>query len=250
MNRRSIRTSLAGPLAALLAAMQSLAGVIVPADTRPVAVIGGVLALPLEGSPERWPEGVTLQRADGGAPIEGSVAWIGTAAASLERSWTTPEQALDVRPIARAPADRPHAGVEVDETGRDARRVGRGVDDAVDGAVDAGVGPEVGDEVLVIEPRAGIDDGNDDGFGVAADVPGVGATDVDHAVERAERGIVRRGNDVADVVRLDVFAEAELPVVRERFLDRHAARKRDDLEAAEAGELPVDAGTEFFVGAI
>ena len=98
------------PLAALLGAIALVsaahAGAILPAQTRPLTTVGGVLALPLTGAPDRWPETLLLQRQDGGKPVEGVVAWVGAMAPALERSWTTPEESLDVRPVARAPQGR------------------------------------------------------------------------------------------------------------------------------------------------
>lgn len=79
-----------------------------PSELRPTAAIGGVLGLQLSADgPVQWPARLTLQREDGGAPVEGVVAWVAAASPTLERAWTSADERLEVRPVQRAPAGQP-----------------------------------------------------------------------------------------------------------------------------------------------
>jgi hypothetical protein len=83
----------------------SIARSIEPVMTSPAATIGGVIAIPMRGEAgERWPSRMRIERLDGGAPIEGMLAWIASAPPSLDRGWTSADERLDVRPISKAPA--------------------------------------------------------------------------------------------------------------------------------------------------
>jgi len=89
----------------------SLGAQITATVQQPAAARGGVLAIALSNTSNtsgmQWPETLTLQRVDGGAAIEGVVAWIAAAEPTVERSWTKADEQLDIRPIAHAPSDRP-----------------------------------------------------------------------------------------------------------------------------------------------
>ena len=90
-------------LASLGMAITARAQGIEPAVRQPVAVRGGVLAVPLQAaSGTRWPDTLVLQRTDGGEPITGVLAWIGAAEPSVARAWTQADEQLDVRPVSRA----------------------------------------------------------------------------------------------------------------------------------------------------
>lgn len=79
-----------------------------PVDARPAATIGGVLGVQLTADgPAQWPARIALQRDDGGKPVEGVVAWVSAAAPALDRTWTTADERLDIRPVARAPQGQP-----------------------------------------------------------------------------------------------------------------------------------------------
>ena len=85
-----------------------------PAMTQPAVAAGGVLAIPMQRAEgDRWPERMRVERVDGGAPIDGTLAWIAASSPMLERGWTRADERLEVRPIARAPADATIPGVVV-----------------------------------------------------------------------------------------------------------------------------------------
>ena len=98
----------------VLLAAQAGARVVEPAMTQPAVAVGGVLAIPLQRADgDRWPERLRVERTDGGAPIDGTLAWIAASAPMLERGWTRADERLEVRPIARAPVDPQMPGVVV-----------------------------------------------------------------------------------------------------------------------------------------
>lgn len=98
----------------VLLAAHAGARTIEPAMTQPAVAAGGVLAIPMQRSEgDRWPERMRVERVDGGAPIEGTLAWIAASSPMLERGWTRADERLEVRPIARAPADATTPGVVV-----------------------------------------------------------------------------------------------------------------------------------------
>ena len=87
---------------ALVASVAASARTIEPAMTNPAAAVGGVIAIPMRCDPgERWPERLIIERTDGGPSIEGTLGWIGSAAPSLERAWTSADERIEVRPAAR-----------------------------------------------------------------------------------------------------------------------------------------------------
>lgn len=100
--------SVFGAWAGLTLATLASARVIEPAMRTPAATVGGVLAIPLQGSPDdTWPERMTIERVDGGASFEGSLAWISSAPPALERAWISADERLEVRSVARAPQGAP-----------------------------------------------------------------------------------------------------------------------------------------------
>ena len=74
----------------------------------PVAARAGVIAIPLrqQTGQDKWPTHITIERSDGGEPIEGVVAWIGAKPISTQRSWTQSQEQLDIRQIEFAPQDK------------------------------------------------------------------------------------------------------------------------------------------------
>lgn len=109
MSRRQL-----GACMLALLTVHASARTIEPAMTQPAVAAGGVLAIPMqraEGDP--WPERMRVERLDGGAPVEGVLAWIAASSPMLERGWTRADERLEVRPIARAPSDAAVPGVVV-----------------------------------------------------------------------------------------------------------------------------------------
>ncbi len=92
--------------AAALAVTAPAAAQLVPHVTDPIAVRGGVLLVPLEGTAPAagWPTGATLRLEDG-RTVDGVIAWLSAAPAESAPAWTDDPRELAVRPI--LPGDDP-----------------------------------------------------------------------------------------------------------------------------------------------